>query len=92
MVAKGQAEFVVPVCMEESGMMMITIPTAHIFDPNDKRVLASGGNLRDICKSETRAVYTHECGHEVPSFRQGSTFFGAMRAIKKTIEAALIQH
>ena len=90
MLSNGMTEYVVPEGTEESAM--ITIPTAHIFDPNDKRALASGTGLRDICKAETRAVCTHECGHEVPSLRQGSTFLIAVRAIKKTIVAALAQH
>ena len=90
MLSKGMTEYVVRVSTEDSAM--ITIPTAHVFDPNDKRALASGASLRDICKAESRAVYTHDCGHEVPSLRQGSTFFSAVRAIKKTIEAALVQH
>ena len=76
---------------------LIPIPTAHIWGGNDFVWPHDGPVLCGLCKRETRTVFIHNGGHEIPGSRDheipGSTdkvaVSKAIEAIRKTIELAL---
>lgn len=67
--------------------VVINIPTAHIFDPQDAFILG-GEKLIGLCAADTRVVSIHEQGHEVPKSREA--VLGAVHAIRRVIDSALL--
>lgn len=63
----------------------IQIPTAHIVGSKDEHFHASIG-LSKLCDSQTREVFNHEGGHEVP--RGAKVTRGMAMCINSVIEKA----
>lgn len=62
---------------------MINIPTAHIWGSNDTTI--NGQAISDLCASETREIYVHEGGHEVPGARMNSAVKSSVQIIRRVI-------
>jgi hypothetical protein len=68
---------------------VIEVPTAHVWGNNDQEHPTYGPVLAKLCKEETRAVFVHEGGHEVPGARDRRGVEGAVEVIRKTMERAM---
>lgn len=71
---------------EEEGEV-ITIPTAHIWGRNDTTVNAE--RTSEMCSSNTREVYIHSGGHEVPGIRMKDDVRGCVKIIRRVISTAM---
>ena len=69
---------------------MIHIPTAHIWGKNDHVWAKGSEEVAGICNPEKRTVFVHEHGHEIPTTKTESALYGAVHAIRRTIDAASI--
>lgn len=68
---------------------LIEVPTAHIWGANDQLYPTFGPVLSKLCKIETRAVFIHDGGHELPGSKDRESVSSAVKVIRRTIERAL---
>ncbi|MCJ1262835.1 hypothetical protein MMC22_002705 [Lobaria immixta] len=68
---------------------VIQVPTAHIWGSKDPQHLSFGLPLSQLCKNETRMVFTHEGGHEVPGSSSKDAVTGSVNAIRRTVAKAV---
>lgn len=73
--------------VEEDGEV-IQIPTAHIWGANDLTYPKFGKVLSKLCREDSRAIYIHPGGHEIPGPKNEDALQNAIRVIKRTIERA----
>ncbi|TEY39883.1 hypothetical protein BOTCAL_0448g00090 [Botryotinia calthae] len=66
--------------------VIIDIPTAHIFAFNDAVIPGESKKLTELCASDTRAIFVHDQGHEVPKSREA--VLGAVHVIRRVIDCA----
>ena len=69
---------------------VIDIPTAHIWGKNDQLYPTFGPVLSRLCKQGMRVDFLHEGGHELPRGNVKGEVEGAVLAIRKTVERALL--
>ena len=69
---------------------VIDIPTAHIWGKNDDLYPTFGPVLSQLCKQGMRVDFLHEGGHELPRGNVKGEVEGAVLAIRKTVERALL--
>ncbi|MCJ1352681.1 MAG: hypothetical protein MMC33_002665 [Icmadophila ericetorum] len=67
---------------------LIEIPTAHIWGANDQLYPTFGPVLSKLCKKETRAVFIHDGGHELPASEDKQAVGKSLEVIGTTIERA----
>ncbi|KAJ4288368.1 hypothetical protein N0V90_011602 [Kalmusia sp. IMI 367209] len=74
---------------------VITIPTAHIWDPHDDfdpgmgdEFLGIGGPIRALCEDNTAEEFKHELKHEIPGSSGTVGVSESVRAISRTLERA----
>lgn len=68
---------------------VIDIPTANIWGKNDMLYPGEAEELSRMCRDTLKEVYVHNGGHEVPSGKNMEELFGAVRAIRRTVEREL---
>lgn len=67
---------------------LIQFPTAHVWGANDQVYPEFGTVLSKLCLKDSRAVFVHPGGHEIPGPKDEQSLQGAIRVIKQTIERA----
>ena len=67
----------------------ISVPTAHIWGKNDREYPTFGPVLSQLCKADSRSVFIHEGGHEVPGSRDRASVISAAQIIRRVIAEAL---
>ena len=68
---------------------LIDLPTAHIWGRNDKEYPTFGPVLHRLCKFDSRFMYIHNGGHEVPGWSDRDAVISATRIIRRVIAEAL---
>jgi len=68
---------------------LIEIPTAHIWGENDRLYPSFGPVLCRLCKEDSRAVYVHKGGHEIPGPKDAFAVDHSVRVIKRAIERSM---
>ena len=66
----------------------IPVPVANIWGENDTDWAHQCKELSDMCEPETRSMFIHEGGHEVPS--TGPQVTQAVLTIRRIIDHALL--
>lgn len=67
---------------------LLKLPTANIWGANDELYPGTSEGLSKLCDEKLRAVFVHEEGHDVPSVRAKEAVYGAVNAIRRTIDLA----
>ncbi|KAF2811142.1 uncharacterized protein BDZ99DRAFT_562088 [Mytilinidion resinicola] len=73
---------------EQDGVLL-RLPTAHIWGTNDALYPDTSEYLSQLCDPESRAVFLHEEGHNVPSGKAREAVLGASKAIRRTVDKAM---
>ncbi|KAF2490387.1 hypothetical protein BU16DRAFT_470549 [Lophium mytilinum] len=74
---------------EQDGVLL-HLPTAHIWGTNDSLYPDTSQYLSQLCDSESRAVFLHEEGHNVPGGKAREAVLGASKAIRRTMDKAMV--
>lgn len=72
----------------EGSYGLIRLPTAHIWGKNDWRWSKESEALSGACEENTRSVYIHKGGHEVPGPRLEDSMIETLKMIRRTIDRA----
>ncbi|KAF4629254.1 hypothetical protein G7Y89_g8897 [Cudoniella acicularis] len=70
---------------------LIQIPTAHIWGRKDSEWSDGSEKLSKICAADSRSVYIHDGGHEVPGLRLCDSLAETVKAIRRTVDRALFR-
>ncbi|KAI1253865.1 hypothetical protein MGN70_004260 [Eutypa lata] len=65
---------------------VINIPTAHIWGCND--TLTDAVTISSLCASDTKEVYVHSGGHEIPGSRMNNDVKNIVRVIRRVVSMA----
>lgn len=68
---------------------VIHLPTAHIWGANDQQYPTFGPVLSQLCKHETRMVFMHQGGHEIPGTSSKEAVTATVHAIRRTVAKAI---
>src|SRR5262249_33193907 len=68
--------------------VMIHVPTAHIYSLAGKVCPGMGADLARMCYEDTREVFIHNLGHDIPGSGSDESLREAVRVIERTVEMA----
>ena len=86
--ARGERRLLEP---EELEWPKLRLPTAHIWGRNDTLWPGTSEVLFKLCEEGERTVFIHEEGHDIPGARAKEAVQGSLRAIRRTVDAALMK-
>jgi hypothetical protein len=66
----------------------ISMPTAHVWDPNDAVHPGFGEVLRQLCQVNEKEEYEHGLGHVVPGTQSNEGVKESVKILRRTIERA----
>ncbi|KAL9609134.1 MAG: hypothetical protein Q9167_006078 [Letrouitia subvulpina] len=69
---------------------LLHLPTANIWGRNDMLWPGSCETLCSLCDESMRSASIHDEGHDVPGAKDKEAVQGAVRAIRRTIDKALM--
>ncbi len=67
---------------------IINIPMAHVWGAADAAFSVAARDLRRLCAEETRSVFVHDGGHEVPGSAQKDELNMTVNTIRRAIVLA----
>jgi len=70
----------------EKDRVRLHIPTAHIWDTNDKFHPGASDHLSLLCDPAVKQVYLHQEGHNIPDGNARAALLGLLGAIRRTID------
>ena len=70
--------------------VLVHIPTANIWGKNDVSYPGTSEVLSKLCRPEWNTTFVHTGGHNIPSSKAKSDLIGSVKAIRRTIDRALI--
>ena len=88
LLAKGERKLLEP---EELEVPRLRLPTAHIWGKNDTLWPGTSEVLCELCEEGERTVFVHEEGHDIPGARAKEAVQGSLRAIRRTVDNALMR-
>ncbi len=88
MLAKGDRRLLEP---NESSAPFLRLPTAHVWGRNDTLWPGSSEVLCELCEEGERSAFVHDEGHDIPGTRAKEAVQGSVRAIRRTVDRALIK-
>lgn len=68
----------------------LRLPTSHIWGRNDSLYPGTSETLSALCDPPSRSIFVHDGGHNVPNTKANEDVLGAVRAIRRTIDRALM--
>lgn len=70
--------------------MRLRLPTANIWGRNDEFWPGTSEVLSSLCEAADNAVFLHDGGHNVPNAGAKDAVLGAVKAIRRTVDKALL--
>lgn len=70
---------------------LLKLPTVHVWGRQDLLWSKESRAFSNLCEAHSRVNCIHEGGHEIPGPRLGNSVSEVVRAIRRTVDGALVR-